>query len=239
MKVILILFPIVVPFFLGAQKQYQPPVFEKFRPLTANSSYINTSNQSNNQDISTSHAAYSMGGSADKIIAQQNARAMQQMGYNQGQIPPSDPSRAHEFIKNQYAKVFRQQAKLNEVLNDLNEVIASEHEQKAEYFLSDKFKKESNSYWKAKTLLTDMLNGKTNLSLKDAFYILESAYGNTHLSYSEYSAVLKKSGDFIKDWLKENGHSASDIRALHFGIQSFMRDTLTISKMVQRACWSF
>jgi hypothetical protein len=59
------------------------------------------------------------------------------------------------------------------------------------------------------------------------------------LSYSEYSAVLKKSGDFIKDWLKENGHSASDIRALHFGIQSFMRDTLTISKMVQRACWSF
>jgi hypothetical protein len=78
-----------------------------------------------------------------------------------------------------------------------------------------------------------MLSGKTPLSLKDAFYILENAYGNTRLSYAEYNSVLKKSAQFIQQWLKEHGHSTTDNTALNFGIQSFMRDTLTISKLIQ------
>jgi hypothetical protein len=78
-----------------------------------------------------------------------------------------------------------------------------------------------------------MLSGKTPLSLKDAFYILENAYGNTHLNYAEYNSILKKSAQFIQQWLKEHGHSTTDNTALNFGIQSFMRDTLTISKLIQ------
>jgi hypothetical protein len=175
-----------------------------------------------------------MGAHANDIIAQQNARAMQQMGYRQPVVPPSDPTLLTEFMRNQYNDYLQQPQQSNELLNDLNELRNDDLlRRKSNYYSSEKFRTESASYWKAKTLLDNMLSGKAPLSLKDAFYILENAYGNTHLNYTEYNSILKKSAQFIKQWLNEHGHNAADNLSLHFGIQSFMRDTLTVSKMIQ------
>jgi len=224
----------LIPFILCAQiKTPETPTFKKFSPTDFGGYYTNSSsdyiNQSGNQQSS-----YPMGAHANDIIAQQNAKAMQQMGYRPPVVPPSDPTLLAEFMRNQYNDYLQQSQKSNELLNDLNELRNDDLlRRKSNYYSSEKFKTESASYWKAKALLDNMLSGKTSLSLKDAFYILENAYGNTHLSYAEYNSTLKKSAQFIQQWLNENGHNATDNRALHFGIQSFMRDTLTVSKLIQ------
>ncbi|MFM7431817.1 MAG: hypothetical protein ACKO1F_18265 [Flammeovirgaceae bacterium] len=208
------------------------PSFKTYNSNQIVGYYINSSSQPRNQ-YHSSQQSYPLGSHANNITAQQNARAMQQMGYRPPVVPPSDPALAHQFIVSQVNNYSQQIDEVEGVLSELNELRNDELSRKnSNYYSSEKFKSESISYWKAKELLDNMFSGKTPLSLKDAFYILENAYGNTHLSYEEYTAALKKSSSFIRQWLNENGHSA-DNRALHFGIQSFMRDTLTISKTTQ------
>ncbi|MBL0745953.1 transglutaminase family protein [Chryseolinea lacunae] len=84
------------------------------------------------------------------------------------------------------------------------------------------------TYEQARRLLEQMLLGKIPLSLKDAYYILEHAYGGLHLSYEDYTNVLRRSATFIRMWLKQNGYSLSNREALHFGIQSFLGDSLML-----------
>jgi hypothetical protein len=225
---------VLAPFILLAQiKTPETPTFKKNNPTDIGGYYTNSS-QEYGQQSGNQQSSYPMGAHANDIIAQQNARAMQQMGHRPPVAPPSDPALAHEFILNQYKQTYGQQAELNEILSDLNEIRSDGIQKKnSNYYSSEKFKTESASYWKAKALLDNMLSGKTPISLKDAFYILENAYGSTHLSYAEYNSTLKKSAQFIKQWLNENGHNTIDSRALHFGIQSFMRDTLTVSRLIQ------
>jgi hypothetical protein len=230
----LVLMPFVaIPLVMCAQtKTPETPTFKKFTPTEINGYYTNSTQSTYQSDEQQS--SYPMGTHADNIVAQQNTRAMQQMGYKPRVVPPSDPVLAHQFIVNQSKQTYGQQAELNEILNELNEIRSDDIQRtNSNYYSSEKFKTESASYWKAKALLNNMLSGKTPLSLKDAFYILENAYGNTQLSYTEYNSILKNSTQFIQDWLKEHGHSTTDNSSLHFGIQSFMRDTLTVSKLIQ------
>jgi hypothetical protein len=219
---------------LDAQiKTPETPAFKKFNPVNTDNYYINSTPEYTQQPGNQQYS-YPMGTHADDIIAQRNSKAMQQMGYRPPAVPPSDPALAHEFIINQYKQSSVQQTELNEVLNDLNEIRSDQAlRDNSNYYSSEKFKSESAAYWKAKALLDNMLSGKTPISLKDAFYILESAYGSTHLNYNEYTSTLKKSTQFIKQWLNKNGHNTVDNRALHFGIQSFMRDTLTVSTVIK------
>jgi hypothetical protein len=223
------LFPLVI----GAQiKTPETPTFKKFNPTDIGVYYTNSAQsyilQSGNQK-----ASYPMGAHANDIIAQQNAKAMQQMGNRPPVIPPSDPTLLAEFMRNQQTEYLQMTQERNKLLEELNEIRSDQVQRdNSNYYSSGKFKSESSSYWKAKALLDNMLSGKTPVSLKDAFYILENAYGTTYLNYAEYNSILKKSAQFIKQWLNENGHSTDDNRALHFGIQSFMRDTLTVSKLI-------
>lgn len=224
---------VLTPFIVCGQiKTPETPTFKKYNPADNGVYYVNSS-QEYTQQSGNQQTSIPIGAHANDIIAQQNARAMQQMGYRAPAIPPSDPTLLAEFMRNQYNEYTRQTRESNELLADLNELRNDDLlRRKSNYYSSEKFKTESASYWKAKTLLDNMLSGKTPLSLKDAFYILENAYGNTHLSYTEYNSILKKSAQFIQQWLKEHGHSTTDNTALHFGIQSFMRDTLTVSKLI-------
>jgi len=225
---------VLIPCILCAQtKTPETPTFKKFTPADNGVYYINSS-QEDTQQSGNQQSSIPVGAHANDIIAQQNAMAMQQMGYRPPVVPPSDPTLLAEFMRNQYNEYLQQTQEANELLNELNELRSDELSRgNSNYYASDKFKNESASYWKAKELLGNMLSGKAPISLKDAFYILENAYGNTHLSYAEYNSILKKSAQFIQQWLKERGHNTTDNTALHFGIQSFMGDTLTISKLIQ------
>jgi hypothetical protein len=161
-----------------------------------------------------------------------NEVAIQPMGGSGSVKPAINPIPKAKFAQNNYNGYSRQQAEWNEILSDLNEARNNESVKKRTTSYSpNKFTTESASYWKAKAVLNDMLSGKISLSLKDAFYSLENAYGNTYLSYAEYNSTLRKSAQFIKQWLNEHGHNTTDNRALHFGIQAFMGDTLTVSTL--------
>ncbi len=78
--------------------------------------------------------------------------------------------------------------------------------------------------------LNDMLSGKRKLSVADAYFEIENAYGNSYLSQKEYNETIKQSVNFIRAWLVENNYNLKDNDALHFGIQKFMSETLSVKK---------
>jgi len=221
---------ILSPFFCFSQiKAPQTPEPIKWSPVQTGSTYVNPNSRKSYQQSSGSPGA-----SANDIIRQQNDAALKQMGHHTPVLPPSDPALIGDFIINQYKHEENSETQFAyKVIEELNEIRRKESVKRDDYFDTDKFKAETKNYWKAKSLLNDMLTGKIPLSLKDAFYILESAYGETHLSYDEYSSTLIKSADFIKQWMNENGLNTSNNTALHLGIQTFMRDTLTITKLAR------
>lgn len=131
------------------------------------------------------------------------------------------------------AEYQRSQAKKStsrrEVLATLNEIREDELSHAPAYDNAPAFMEATASYWKAKSLLAQMLVGKLPLSLKDAFYIVENAYGDTMLDYEAYNKTLTESADFIRQWLTGNSLNPENPLALHYGIQAFMADTLTVS----------
>ena len=67
-------------------------------------------------------------------------------------------------------------------------------------------------------------------SVANAFYITENAFGRPWLTKTEYNSILDNSASFIKTWLVQNGYKLNDNEALHFGIQKFMSEKLTIKQ---------
>ena len=78
--------------------------------------------------------------------------------------------------------------------------------------------------------LEDMLNGRLKLSVADAYYTVEAAYGNPYLTRQQYNDIISKSAAFIKAWMIENGLNPKDNYQVQFAIQKFMSETLTVTK---------
>ncbi len=97
-----------------------------------------------------------------------------------------------------------------------------------EYWKAPGFSTQTKSYTDAFNNLQGMLSGKMLLSIKDAYYEIEKASGNVYLTKAEYDEQINKSVSFIKQWLYENHYSLKNNLSLHYGIQKFMTDTLTI-----------
>ncbi len=105
---------------------------------------------------------------------------------------------------------------------------------KTDYYNSPAYKEDVPNYTHALTIIRDMLEGKREISIRDAYYKAEAAYGNLHLNYDEYKNVISSNADFIKNWLTANKFNINDPEALHYGIQKFMSDTLYIKDKGQR-----
>ena len=170
---------------------------------------------------------------ADQLrIQQQNQQILINNGFQPPSIPPSDPALSHQYIINQYnqnkspSKKDMQMLELRKILDEekagtqrrttapSNSKIIAEHQQK---------------YADAFASIKEMLDGKKSISIREAYYQIENAYGNTYLSYQEYTDISKQSVDFIRRWLTQNGYSTKDNDVLNMGIQRFMSDTLTIT----------
>lgn len=80
--------------------------------------------------------------------------------------------------------------------------------------------------------LQDMLKGKSKLSVADAYYTIESAYGNSYLTRKQYDDIIKQSVNFIKKWMAQNGLSLTDNNMMQYAIQKFMSEELTVTTMV-------
>ena len=161
-------------------------------------------------------------------LQSQNAHAMQKMG--------NKPPLSKDEIKEQFQESkfnVDQSARVNinkeitDLLNEANSLQNITTEQ--EYYASEKFKSDENNYLKAQKRITQMLEGQLPLSIKEAFYVAEAAYGDLHLSYDEYCKLIQDNSNFIKQWLSQNQYNIADPEALHYGIQKFMSDTLYIN----------
>lgn len=99
------------------------------------------------------------------------------------------------------------------------------------YYQKPAVKLDMNTYDLALNDLKRMLDGAVALSLADAFYIEEAAYGKLHLSYSDYKAVIDQSTTFIRQWMEEHGLNENEPQAVHLAIQKFMGDTLSVRQV--------
>lgn len=201
-----------------------------------------------NQPLQTPTQHQPMGATSDDIMEQSYRNAEQRMGaYINRPYLTSEQNRkaAQKFQIEQLQKQsgygnptaennFNQmtpQAKMEKEMVDL----LKENQQsntitnQQDYYNSDYYKNDLSNYIKAKEIIKEMLYGKQELSIKDAFYFSEAAFGNLHLTYQEYNNIIKANSEFIKQWLKEKGYNQTDPEALHFGIQKFMSDTLYIT----------
>jgi hypothetical protein len=163
-------------------------------------------------------------------IQQQNRQLMQQFGHTP---PPTQADiqaaqqRQLQGKPPELAPRMKMEKEMVEILKESQNSNSATNEKG--YYNSAEFKNDLSNYIKAKDIIKAMLNNQQNLSIKDAFYFSEAAFGSLHLNNQEYNNTIKSNTDFIKQWLKENGYNLTDQEALHFGIQKFVSDTLYIT----------
>lgn len=131
-------------------------------------------------------------------------------------------------LKRYFDNIKDENLKNNQLLEE--KLLLLNKPKKSDFYYSSEFATKSKSYNNAFNTLKNMLTGKIPLSVKDAYYEIESANGNTFLSKEEYNHQIKKSSNFIKQWLAENKFDLKNNVSLNYGIQRFMSDTLTINK---------
>ena len=161
------------------------------------------------------------------LTPEQNKKAAQQYQIQQLQKQSGYGNPTAESNFNQMTPQAKLEKEMTELLRE-NQSINSIINEK-DYYNSDYFKNDFSGYIKAKQVIQEMLNGKQSLSIKDAFYFSEAAFGDLHLTYNEYNKTITDNVNFILQWLKENNYNQNDPEALHFGIQKFMADTLYIT----------
>jgi hypothetical protein len=174
-------------------------------------------------------SAYNPTNPSQDIARQQQKKAMQVMGQTP---PPTQADIAAQQQRQQQGKAPELTSR-EKVMNEMTSLL-KEAEQKskanseANYYNSPEFLTDQPNYITAKNFIQEMLDGKRPLSIKEAFFMSEYAFGNLLLTHDEYNKLIASNANFIKQWLKEKGYNLTDPEALHFGIQKFMSDTLYI-----------
>lgn len=208
----LVLWFTTVLFSIASFAQIQTPQFGQFQPMVGGQSY--SPNQSSNQYNNNNYNS----GRDQQIINEVHFKN------TQTQSQYYNPSAENNF--NQNSPQVRAQADMYQTLQEVsyaNHVIGENG-----YYSSSTYLNDLPNYTKAKENIKKMLSGEKPLSIKDAYYNSESAFGNLHLSYEEYNKTIQENVKFIKQWLMENGYNLKDPEALHLGIQKFLSDTLYV-----------
>lgn len=143
---------------------------------------------------------------------------------------PNDPLYKSSSKNNGFEKpnISDWEKEINSILQDI--INTSREVESHNYYESERYNNDLENYQNAQLELNAMLNGSSNLSLKDAVYIIESAYGKPHITYEQYDALISASALFIENWLKQNKYSLDNQEALNYGIQRFLSDTLELKQ---------
>lgn len=177
--------------------QVSSPKSVAFNPIATNKKQI-VQSQTINIDPSQNYQP-PMGMSADDVIRQANYQMMQHMGFSPPVIPPSDPIERHKFIiegykKSMESKGARQRAMVQEILNE--DMPTIEQLETAERL------KLTAHYRKAFSEIQKMQQDSVPFSLKRAVYLIENAYFDNTLPYSDYAKNIKIKTDGLKVLMK-------------------------------------
>lgn len=158
----------------------------------------------------------------------------------QVQLPPSYHPSTQERQKQQNQQLMMQQAasqkqkELQELMRDIQELQArSPATNSHPRFTPNPERTKGFPY--ALQHLQDMLTGKLPLSVADAYFTIENAFGNCYVTKQQYNQIINESADFIKTWMQQNGLDAKDNYQVHYAIKRFMSETLTITKRTGKA----
>lgn len=224
--------------------QIQTPQLPTFQPVTMpQSATMPRYDNYPSIPIPPPNGQVKLGATAQDIINQANARnpyyrapgdnrTIQQINNDrimrELQNDPAYNPRLRNGISNNYP-INKQQ----ELISMLRDVYAREAKTEAETgktgnYTSSEFAAKTKAYTEALQTLKDMLSGKRKISVAQAYFTIENAYGESYLSQQEFNAILKQSADFIKTWMLQNGLDVKDNAAKHYAIQKFMSERLTV-----------
>lgn len=164
-------------------------------------------------------------------IAQQNRQLMQQLGHTPPPTQAEIAAAQQKHLLGKAPELSAREQQLAELKNILNEVKnINTGMQKMGYYEQPAFK---TDYIKYQTTLANfkqiLSNGAQNISLADAIYQSEAAFGKLHLTFKEYKRNIALSAAFIKQWMRENNLPLNNAEAIHLAIQTFMGETMHIT----------
>ena len=100
----------------------------------------------------------------------------------------------------------------------------------SDYYKSQDFKKATSAYENALQHLKNMLSGKEKLSIAQAYFAVENAYGNSYLTQKEFNDIISKSTLFSRSWIKQEGMNLQNNDDVQLAIQKFMSERLVVYK---------
>jgi hypothetical protein len=132
---------------------------------------------------------------------------------------------------------FNKQLELHQLIQE----IATEDNNRAtergtyqQEFNSPAFEAGTRSYTQALQALRGMLSGEKKLSLMDAYFIMESAHGESYLTQPEYKNVIQQSANFIRQWMIQHKLDVHDNTAINYAVQQFLGKPLSITSPHKR-----
>ncbi len=209
---------------------YQPTYYQFPTPPPTANQIIEQQYQQLDQQIGIYHPRPYMSLEENRKAQQafQYRKIQQQKGYY------------HPTAENHFKQLSPDMAFQTELLHLLQEVSTVNQQVIASgYYSSGTYLADIVNYENAFIALKNMLEGKYPISLADAFFIEESAYGNLHLTYQEYQNIISQSAAFMQQYMRENGLPLNNPEAVHLTIQKFMGDTLQLkSKRIDNGSFS-
>lgn len=89
-----------------------------------------------------------------------------------------------------------------------------------------------NAFAGALRELNSMLTAEAPMSVADAYYAVEQAYGNTYLDKEAYDDIIDQSAAFIKTWMLQHGMDPGKEHMVHSAIKKFMSEPLSVTETV-------
>ena len=221
----------------------QEPTFEQFQEVNSNGAkYYNSKLIQLEENEQKQTPSYAMGTNANELMEQTYRQAEEMMGSYMNRpylsetqnaiarnkfIVEHDPSYQASAKRTNFQNSELQGEK--QMLDYLNDIKSTNNQvQKSGIYNTSQYKTDLSNYQNTFDKLKDMLEGKTPLSIADAIYVEEAAFGGVHMSYKEYKEEIARCAAFIKQYMLENGLNPNNPESVHLAIQKFMGDVLTI-----------
>jgi hypothetical protein len=162
-------------------------------------------------------------------IQQQNRQVMMRMGCT----PPPTQADIAANLQQQINAMPQALTKAQKQQKELAQLLNENHykEPKAiNYWQTPAFAEKEKPYYTALNQLKAQLTGIKPLSVADAYFEIETAEGNVLSSKKEFKENIANCANFIKRWMMENKIDWTNNLNVHYALQKFFSDTLSIGK---------
>jgi hypothetical protein len=162
-------------------------------------------------------------------IQQQNRQIMVSLGNTPPPTQADIVANIQQQINGQPKALTTEQKQQKELAKLLNETHYKEPKA-SNYWQTPAFVEKEKPYYTALNQLKAQLTGTKPLSVADAYFEIENAEGNVLSSKKEFKDNIANCANFIKRWMMENKLDWTNNLNVHYALQKFFSDTLSIGK---------